>query len=127
MVLSRVLDNEGIELSGGQKQMISLYRTFYRNSEVLILDEPTAALDPIAERNIFEKIDEIAKDKTVIYVSHRLISTMFCDKIVLLEEGRIQECGSHRQLMDRNGIYAELYRMQTGYYTSYGATRRNGC
>ena len=91
------------------------------------MDEPTASLDPIAERHIFEKVHKIAKEKTVIYVSHRLMSTMFCDKIILLKEGRIQECGSHKQLMDCNGMYAELYRMQTGYYTSHEANGRNRC
>ncbi len=116
-VLSRVLDDEGIELSGGQKQMVSLCRAFYRDSEVLVFDEPTASLDPIAEKCIFEKINEIAKGKTVIYVSHRLISTMFCDRIVLLQDGCIQECGSHEQLMSNDGTYAELYKMQTSYYT----------
>ena len=118
-VLSRVLDNEGVELSGGQKQMVSLCRAFYRDTEILVFDEPTAALDPISEKWIFEKINEIAKGKTVIYVSHRLISTMFCDKIILLQDGSIQECGSHEQLMSYDGLYAELYRMQTSYYKSH--------
>ncbi len=125
-VLSRVLDNEGVELSGGQKQAISLCRSFYRNSEVMILDEPTAALDPIAEKRIFEEINELADGKTLIFVSHRLVSTMFCDKIVLLQNGSILEYGTHEQLMSCNGVYAELYKIQTSYYTSgesYGGSK----
>lgn len=114
-VLSKEIDSEGVDLSGGQKQKIALARAFYRDTDIIILDEPTAALDPISEKIVFDKINRMAKDKTVIFVSHRIMSTMFCDKIILVENGRIIEMGTHKELMNMNGTYAELYNLQARF------------
>lgn len=113
--MSKEIDSEGVDLSGGQKQRIALARAFYRNTDIIILDEPTAALDPVSEKIVFDKINRMAKDKTVIFVSHRIMSTMFCDKIILVENGRIIEMGTHKELMSMNGTYAELYNLQAGF------------
>lgn len=111
-ILSKELDNEGVDLSGGQKQIISLARAFYKDPDILVLDEPTAALDPISENRVFKQISQLATDKTVIFVSHRIVSTTFCDKIILLKDGEILECGTHKELMNRKGMYYELFNLQ---------------
>lgn len=112
----KVLDKEGIELSGGENQRIALARALYKNGEVIILDEPTAALDAIAEYNIYRKFDEMIGDKTAIYISHRLSSTKFCDVIAFFEDGEIKEYGSHEELLSKNGRYAEMFNIQASYY-----------
>ena len=82
----------------------------------MVLDEPTAALDPLAEQEIYESFDRLTKDKTTIYVSHRLASTRFCDAIAMFEEGRLVEYGTHEELLARKGKYAEMFRVQAQYY-----------
>lgn len=115
--LLRILDDDGVELSGGQKQKLFLARALYRKeSRVLILDEPTAALDPLAERQMYEQYGAMASGKTSIFVSHRLASTKFCDRIALLHQGRILEYGSHEELLQKNGVYRELYEIQAKHY-----------
>ncbi len=111
---------DGIELSGGQYQKLLLARSLYKNSPVLILDEPTSALDPIAENEIYLKYDSITRNNTSIFISHRLASTRFCDRIVFLGKKRILEEGSHQELLDKNGYYAKLYRLQSRYYQEGG-------
>lgn len=108
--------DDAIELSGGEMQRLLLARALYKDGSILILDEPTAALDPIAEAGIYEKYDEISKDKTAIYISHRLASTKFCDRIILLNEGTIIEEGTHEELMEAKGKYFELFNVQSKYY-----------
>jgi ATP-binding cassette subfamily B protein/ATP-binding cassette subfamily C protein len=112
----KVIDNDGIVLSGGQQQKLLLARALYKNAPVLILDEPTAALDPIAESEVYEKFNELTKNKTAIYISHRLASTRFCDRLLVLKEGRITESGSHDQLISKNGDYAYMFEVQSHYY-----------
>lgn len=112
----KVIDDDGIVLSGGQQQKLLLARALYKNAPVLILDEPTAALDPIAESEVYEKFNEMTKNKTAIYISHRLASTRFCDRILMLKEGRITESGKHDQLMSKNGDYAYMFEVQSHYY-----------
>lgn len=110
------VSEEGTGLSGGQEQRMLLARALYKDAPVLLLDEPTAALDPIAENEIYEKYGELTAGKTSVFVSHRLASTRFCDRILFIEEGRIVESGSHQELMDRNGKYADMFRVQSRYY-----------
>ena len=110
------LDKEGTELSGGERQKLILARALYKDAPILILDEPSSALDPIAEANLYEKYHDIAKDKTSIYISHRLASTKFCDEILLLDNGEILERGTHAQLMKVNGKYAHMFNVQSHYY-----------
>lgn len=114
--LLKVLDSEGAELSGGQSQKLALARAIYKNGDILVLDEPTAALDPIAEYKVYKSFDELIGKKTAVYISHRLSSTRFCDKIVLIENGKIMEQGTHYELMGINGKYAEMFDKQSYYY-----------
>ncbi len=110
------LNSNGIEFSGGETQKLALARALYKNASILILDEPTSALDPIAEYELFSKLSEISEGKTSIFISHRLSSTKFCDRILVLYQGTIFESGSHNELMKKNGFYAELFNSQLKYY-----------
>jgi ABC-type multidrug transport system fused ATPase/permease subunit len=89
----------------------------YKNAPIYVLDEPTAALDPLIENDIYARFRDITERKTTFYITHRLASTHFCDRIIVLKNGGIEEMGSHRELMRENGYYAELYNMQAQYYT----------
>ncbi len=106
----------GVELSGGEEQRLLLARALYKDAPVLVLDEPTAALDPISENEIYQKYHDLTRGKTSFFVSHRLASTRFCDRIIFLENGRITEMGTHRELMKKNGTYADMFRVQSKYY-----------
>ena len=93
-----------------------LARALYKDAPVLILDEPTAALDPISENEIYQKYNALTRGKTSFFVSHRLASTRFCDRVIFLENGRITEMGTHEELMEKNGTYADMFRVQSKYY-----------
>lgn len=110
----------GITLSGGQQQRLLLARALYKDGAILILDEPTAALDPIAENEVYESYRKYTEQKTAVFISHRLASTRFSDRIVLLENGKILEEGTHDELMKRGGAYAQMYRVQSNYYQDTG-------
>ena len=114
--LGRSIYDDGTELSGGQTQRLMLARALYRDGAVLVLDEPTAALDPITESEIYLKYSEMTQGKTSLFISHRLASTRFCDRIILLENGSIAEEGSHEALLQRGGSYAKLFSVQRRYY-----------
>ena len=106
-----------LKLSGGQQQRFLLARALYKDAPVLVLDEPTAALDPLAEYEIYKRFDEIVEDKTAIYISHRLSSCRFCDKIAVFHEGRLIQQGTHEELVeDRAGKYYEMWNTQAQYY-----------
>ena len=118
--ITKMQYKEGIILSGGQEQKLILaraaYKILYKNAAILILDEPTAALDPIAEKQFYERYNTLASGKTSIFISHRLASTQFCDYIVVLDSGKIVEKGTHSQLITNGGKYKELYDIQSRYY-----------
>lgn len=109
-------DAEGFEPSGGESQKIAMARALYKNAPVFVLDEPTAALDPRAEFEIYQHFNELVEGKTTIYISHRLSSTKFCDKIAVFDHGHIVEYGTHDELMKKKGKYAELFKMQAQFY-----------
>ena len=120
--LYKDFDPEGVEISGGEAQKIAIARTLYKDAPFLILDEPTAALDPIAEAEIYSKFNEIAGDKTAVYISHRLSSCKFCDEIAVFDHGQIVQQGSHdRLLADEAGKYYALWMAQAQYYTAPAA------
>ena len=116
--LMRWFDDNATDLSIGQWQKLSIARAFYSDSDILILDEPTASLDPIAEQEIFNRFDELRQDKTTIFVSHRLSSATVANKIVVLEYGKIIEVGNHSQLMNAHGRYYELFSTQAKRYNT---------
>lgn len=122
--MGKAISPRGIELSGGQQQRLTLARALYKDAPVLVLDEPTAALDPIAESQVYEKYLEHSRGKTAIFISHRLASTRFSDRIILLDQGRIQEEGTHEQLMERGGAYAYMYQVQSSYYEKDAEQRK---
>ncbi|MDR2049274.1 MAG: ABC transporter ATP-binding protein/permease [Treponema sp.] len=115
--LNKQINKDGVELSGGEEQKLLLARALYKDGPVLILDEPTAALDPIAERDLYTQYGAICAGKTAIFISHRLASTKFCDRILFMENGTIAESGTHEALMGRGGKYAALFKTQSRYYT----------
>lgn len=117
-LLYPVFSEDGIQISGGEAQKIAIARAIYKNAPFIILDEPTAALDPISEAEIYSKFNEISGDKTAIYISHRLSSCKFCAEIAVFHEGRIVQQGTHEELVaDANGKYHELWNAQAQYYT----------
>ena len=117
-MLYKNLSEDGVELSGGEAQKVAIARALYKDAPFIILDEPTAALDPIAEAEIYSKFDEIAGDKTAIYISHRLSSCKFCDEIAVFHEGAVIQRGTHAELLaDEGGKYYELWNAQAQYYT----------
>ena len=114
--ISQQLERDGINLSGGQQQRLLFARTLYKNAPLLILDEPTAALDPLAEADLYQKYAQTTEGKTSVFISHRLSSTQFCDRVVYMEQGRAAEVGTHRELLEHGGKYAELFQLQSSYY-----------
>lgn len=120
-ILTKNIEKEGIELSGGEKQRLMLARAIYKEGSLLILDEPTAALDPIAESELYKEYNKIAKNKTAIFISHRLATTKFCNRIILMEEGKIYAIGSHSDLMEKSEIYKEMYVNQSKRYKETNA------
>lgn len=116
--LYKDLDKEGVELSGGEAQKVAMARALYKNAPFLVLDEPTAALDPVAEAEVYEKFDALAGGKTAVYISHRLSSCKFCDRIAVFDEGSIVQTGRHEDLLAAPGsLYARLWHAQAQYYT----------
>ncbi len=114
--INNIFTDEGADLSGGEKQKLILARALYKDAPVLILDEPTAALDPIAEAALYDEYAKMTRDKTSIYISHRLSSTRFCDRIIFVEDGKIAETGTHSELMKKQGKYAHMFEVQSHYY-----------
>lgn len=118
-IRTRLYNNNGsgVDLSGGEAQRTAIARALYKDAPFVILDEPTAALDPIAEAEIYEQFSQMTAGKTAVYISHRMSSCKFCDRIIVLDHGRIAEDGTHDTLLANHGIYANLYETQAQYYT----------
>lgn len=115
--LYRQLDPDGIEVSGGEGQKIAIARAFYKDTDIIIMDEPTSSLDPISEATVYERIHSEYKDKTVIFISHRLSSCKFCDRVLVMEGGSIIQEGTHdKLLLHSKGRYCELWNAQAQYY-----------
>ncbi len=112
----KLIHDDGVILSGGEKQKMALARALYKKAPVVILDEPTAALDAMAESQMYEQFDSLIEGRNAVYISHRLASTRFCDSIAMFEDGHIVEYGTHEELMRQNGKYANMFNMQSQYY-----------
>lgn len=121
----KILYDDGIELSGGQRQKLALARALYKNAPVVILDEPTAALDAIAESKLYQDFDKLIKNKTAVYISHRLSSTQFCNNVAVFKEGKLIEYGTHKSLMEQNGEYSKMYEIQSQYYIEESELNEN--
>ena len=118
--LLKIFDDKGIDLSGGEKQRLAMARALYKDANVIILDEPTAALDALAEDRMYREFEKMVQKRSAIFISHRLGSTRFCDNIAMFEEGRIIEQGTHDELMNQNGKYEEMFNIQSSYYVENG-------
>ena len=117
-MLYKEFAEDGVDVSGGEAQKIAIARALYKDAPFIILDEPTAALDPIAEAEIYAKFNDIAGDKTAVYISHRLSSCKFCDEIAVFDHGQVIQRGTHEQLLaDEAGKYHALWHAQAQYYT----------
>ena len=118
--------HDGVDLSGGETQKLLLARALYKDAPIILLDEPTAALDPIAEAELYEKYGDLTAGKTSLYISHRLSSTRFCDRVLFLENGAVTEEGTHEELLSRRGKYYELYELQSAYYKKSKSIEQGG-
>lgn len=112
----KIIHDDGIDLSGGEKQKLALARALYKDAPVVVLDEPTAALDALAESRLYNDFDKLIGGKTAVYISHRLSSTQFCRHVAMFRDGHLEEYGTHDELMSRDGAYAEMFRIQAQYY-----------
>ena len=113
-------NDDGVEISGGEAQKLAIARALYRNAPVVIMDEPTAALDPASELEIYSRFDEMTSQKTAIYISHRMSSCRFCENILVFDNGNITEMGSHEKLVAESGLYKSLWDAQAQYYSTSG-------
>ena len=116
----KVLHEDGVDLSGGEKQKLALARALYKDAPVIVLDEPTAALDALAEYELYQNFDKMMEGKSAVYISHRLSSTRFCDRIAMFMDGRIVEYGTHEELLAKQGEYARMFEVQAQYYEKDG-------
>lgn len=112
----RLFDEEGVEFSGGERQKMAIARALYKDSPIVVMDEPTAALDPIAEAEIYGHLNQLVEHKTALFISHRLSSCKFCDRVAVFENGGVTQCGSHKELMAQEGLYRQMFAAQARYY-----------
>ena len=111
--ITKTLYASGVDLSGGERQKVAIIRSLFNDAPVLVLDEPTAALDPVSEYEVYRKFSEMSEGKLAVYISHRIYSTRFCDKIAVFDNGEMKEYGTFDQLMDRKGLYYDFYQAQS--------------
>lgn len=116
----KVIDDEGVDFSGGERQKLALARSLYKDAPVVVLDEPTAALDALAEYRLYQEFDRLIGGKSAVYISHRLSSTRFCDHVAMFRNGSMVEYGTHEELLKKNGAYGEMFRIQAQYYREEG-------
>ncbi len=114
--VNKAVYDDAVELSGGQEQKLGIARALYKDGNMFLMDEPTASLDALAEQKIYMDLNSLLKDKTIIFVSHRLSSTRFCDRIVVLNGSHIEEEGTHESLLEKKGLYYEMFLTQGKYY-----------
>ncbi|MCR5154456.1 MAG: ABC transporter ATP-binding protein/permease, partial [Lachnospiraceae bacterium] len=114
--VTKVLEPSGIDFSGGEKQCIAISRALYKNTPILVMDEPTSSLDPIAEQKIYKKFSEMSDGRTSVFVSHRIYSTKFCDNIAVFEKGEMVEYGSFEELINNKGLFYSFYKQQADYF-----------
>lgn len=119
-MMLKVIEEDGLEFSGGESQKLAIARALYKDSNMVIMDEPTAALDALAEAEIYENFSELVRGKTALYISHRLASTKFCDKIALFDKDGLREYGNHVELLNKKGAYYEMFTVQGKYYNEGG-------
>ncbi len=114
--LLKIFYDDGIDLSGGERQKLALARALYKDAPVIVLDEPTAALDPLAEYQLYGQFNKLIGSKSAVYISHRLSSTRFCDHVAMFRDGEMVEYGTHDALLASGGSYAEMFQIQAQYY-----------
>lgn len=114
--VQKIFHEDGINFSGGERQRLAMARALYKEGKVVVLDEPTAALDALAEDRMYQEFNDMVRGKTSIFISHRLSSTRFCDEIIMFEDGEIIEKGTHEELLIKKGSYANMYDLQAQYY-----------
>ena len=119
--MRKVIGEEGTGFSGGERQKLAIARALYKDAPMIIMDEPTAALDALAEAEIYESFSSLVEGKTAIYISHRLASTKFCDKIALFDKDGVKEYGTHEELMEKQGLYYDMFVVQGKYYQEEAA------
>ncbi len=119
-------NEDAVDFSGGELQKLMLARALYKQAPLLVLDEPTAALDPLMESELYQQYRRFSEHKTTIFISHRLASTRFCDRILLMEDGVVAESGSHEELLVQEGKYAWMFRLQSKYYQKKEAQKEAG-
>lgn len=122
----KVIDEEGLDFSGGERQKLALARALYKDAPIVVLDEPTAALDALAEYELYQNFDQMIGHKSAIYISHRLSSTRFCDHIAMFKEGQMVEYGTHEELLGKRGPYANMFELQAQYYVEEGEVNDGG-
>ena len=126
-LLGKNVNTDASDLSGGEKQKLLFARALFQKTGILILDEPTAALDPISEKQMYMDLANITENRTTIFISHRLSSTAFCDRIIFLSHGEICESGTHEELMKKGGLYKELFDLQGRYYKESDEEKKDEC
>ena len=119
-MMLKIIEEDGLEFSGGENQKLAIARALYKDGNMVIMDEPTAALDALAEAEIYENFSELVSGKTAVYISHRLASTKFCDNIALFDKDGIKEYGNHDELIAKKGAYYEMFTIQGKYYNQGG-------